>query len=200
MMAIKTEITKDDIMPMDAYGAVRKERRKQVTAMKRDRRVAIGPDATFYFESYETMFHQIHEMLWIEKGGVEQIADELEAYNPLIPNGRELVATLMFEIDDEVRRAKFLAGLGGVEETVTIAFDGGDKIQGVPEADIDRTNAAGKASAIQFLHFPFTEEQIFKFHDPNVQVTLGISHPKYGHMAILSAETRAALGKDFADL
>ncbi|NQV99090.1 MAG: DUF3501 family protein [Rhodospirillales bacterium] len=197
-MAHKIEITKADILPMAEYGEIRKESRRKVTEMKRNRRVAIGPDATFYFESYATMFHQIHEMLWIEKGGEAQIADELAAYNPLIPNGHELVATLMFEIDDEVRRGKFLAGLGGVEETVSIAFDGTDKIQGLPEADIDRTNAAGKASAIQFLHFPFTDAQIFKFHDPNVQVTLGISHPKYGHIAILSAETRAALASDFA--
>ena len=198
-MAPKTEITKADIMPMAEYGPARKERRAQVTAMKRDRRVSIGPDATFYFENYDTMFHQIHEMLWIEKGGDDQIEDKLEAYNPLIPQGRELVATLMFEIDDEVRRGAFLAGLGGVEETISFAFDGTDKIRGQPEEDIDRTNAAGKASAIQFLHFPFTAEQIFKFHDPNVQITLGITHPKYGHMAILSAETRAALAGDFAD-
>ena len=198
-MAPKTEITKADIMPMAEYGPARKESRTRVTEMKRNRRVSIGPDATFYFENYGTMFHQIHEMLWIEKGGDDQIEDELEAYNPLIPGGRELVATLMFEIDDEIRRGKFLAGFGGVEETISINFDGADKIQGQPEEDIDRTNAAGKASAIQFLHFPFTEEQIFKFHDPNVQVTLGISHPKYGHMAILSAETRAALAGDFAD-
>ncbi len=198
-MAQKTEITRSDILPMATYGAERTARRRQVTAMKRDRRVSIGPDATFYFENFETMFHQIHEMLWIEKGGDDQIADELEAYNPLIPKGRELVATLMFEIDDEVRRGHFLAKLGGVEETIHIAFDGADKIHALPEADIDRTNAAGKASAIQFLHFPFTEEQVFKFHDPNVQVTLGISHPQYGHMAILSTVGRAALAKDFSD-
>lgn len=193
-----TEITKSDILSMEIYGAERAQRRSRVTAMKRDRRVSIGPDATFYFESYDTMYHQIHEMLWIEKGGEEQIADELEAYNPLIPNGKELVATLMFEIDDEVRRGHFLSGLGGVEETVTISFDGTDQVQGQSEEDIDRTNAAGKASAIQFLHFPFTDAQIFNFADPNVQVTLGISHPKYGHIAILSAETRAALSKDFS--
>lgn len=198
-MAQKTKITAADILSMDEYGSTRKERRSQVTAMKRNRRVSIGPDATFYFENFDTMFHQIHEMLWIEKGGKDQIPDELEAYNPLIPNGHELVATLMFEIDDEVRRGNFLAGLGGVEETVSIAFDGSDKIQGIPEEDIDRTNAAGKASAIQFLHFPFTDGQIFKFHDPNIQITLGISHPKYGHIAILSAETRAALAGDFAN-
>lgn len=197
-MTQKTQITRADLMPMPEYGAIRKARRKEMTEIKRQRRVAIGPDATFYFESYDTMFQQIHEMLWIEKGGEEQIADELEAYNPLIPKGKELVATLMFEIDDEVRRGNFLAGLGGIEETVTISFDGTDTIQGQPEEDVDRTNAAGKASAIQFIHFPFTDAQIAKFRDPAVQVTLGISHPKYGHIAILNAETKQALAGDFS--
>ena len=197
MMTQKTEITRNDLMSMADYGAERKERRTKMTAIKRNRRVSIGPDATFYFESHATMFHQIHEMLWIEKGGEAQIADELEAYNPLIPNGHELVATLMFEIDDENRRARFLAGLGGVEETVSIAFNGQDPVQGFPEEDIDRTTADGKASAIQFLHFPFNADQIVKFKDPSVQVTLGISHEKYGHMAILPAEAREALAADF---
>lgn len=190
------EITRDDILPMDVYAAERKERRKQITQAKKDRRVHLGPDATFYFESYETMWHQVHEMLFIEKGGEEQIADELSAYNPLIPGGSELVATLMFEIDDENRRAAFLAGLGGVEETVTFEFDG-ETVQGVPEEDVDRTTADGKASSVQFLHFPFTDEQKAKFSADGTQVTLAIGHAKYGHMARLTEETRKALAADF---
>ncbi len=75
---------------------------------KRHRRLEVGPDCTFYFENFETMWNQVHEMLFIEKGGEAQIADELSAYNPLVPKGRELVATVMFEIDDPVRRAAFL--------------------------------------------------------------------------------------------
>ena len=130
-MTPQHEITPADIMPMDDYAAVRAERRKAMGELKKNRRVAVGPDATFYFESYDTMFHQVHEMLYIEKGGDGQIADELSAYNPLIPNGRELVATLMFEIDEPVRRAAFLAGLGGVEETVSLAFEG-ETIEAVP--------------------------------------------------------------------
>lgn len=194
---VKSEITHDDIMPMDEYGKIRKQRRTEITEKKRDRRVSCGPDATFYFESYETMWHQVHEMLYIEKGGDEQIEDELSAYNPLIPNGRELVATLMFEIDDEVRRHKFLAGLGGVEETVTFEFDG-EVVKGVPEEDVDRTTADGKASSVQFLHFPFTDAQVAKFKAADTRVVLAIGHPKYGHMAILPEATRAALASDFA--
>ncbi|MEQ8667171.1 MAG: DUF3501 family protein [Rhodospirillales bacterium] len=196
MSASTREITPKDILPMDIYAAERKERRRKITEAKQHRRVHVGPDATFYFESYETMFHQVHEMLYIEKGGEEQVADELAAYNPLIPNGSELVATLMFEIDDERRRHAFLAGLGGVEETVTIEF-AGEVVNGIPEADVDRTTAHGKASSVQFIHFPFTQEQKAKFAAPGTQVTLGIGHPKYGHIARLSEETRAALAGDF---
>jgi hypothetical protein len=196
-MPQKNKIDRNDLIPIEKYGAERKIRRVKITELKKKRRVSIGPDATFYFESYETMLHQIHEMLWIEKGGEEQIDDELKAYNPLIPQGNELVATLMFEINNDNRRAQFLAGLGGVEETVLILFDGQDPVQGIPEKDIERSNANGKASSIQFLHFILTSEQISKFIDADVQVTLSITHEKYGHIAILSTDTRAALTSDF---
>lgn len=190
------QITRSDIMDMAEYEKIRRDSRKRVTEMKKSRRVHIGPDATFYFENFDTMWHQVHEMLYIEKGGEEQIADELSAYNPMIPNGRELIATLMFEIDDPDRRARFLAGLGGVEETVTISFDG-ETIKGEPEEDVDRTNADGKASSIQFLHFPFSDEQAKKFTTPGTEIRLAIGHEKYGHIAILSAATCLALAGDF---
>ena len=193
-----TEITRDDIMDMDDYAAVRKERRRNITKMKTDRRVALGPDATFYFESYDTMWHQIHEMLYIERGGEEQIADELAAYNPLIPKGRELIATLMFEIDEPERRESVLAGLGGVEETACLNL-GGKVILAEAEADVDRTSADGKASSVQFLHFPFSDDDVALFGDPLVKVVLAIEHEKYSHMTILSEATRAALQGDFAD-
>ena len=193
----KTEISRADLMPMEEYAKIRKQRRTEMSALKRDRRVACGPDATFYFESYDTMWHQVHEMLYIEKGGEDQIDDELTAYNPLIPKGRELVATLMFEIDDEVRRHKFLSGLGGVEETITLEF-AGEVVKGVPEEDVDRTTADGKASSVQFIHFPFTDAQAAAFKETDSRVMLGISHSKYGHMAILPEQTRAALASDLA--
>ena len=193
-----TEITRDDIMDMDDYAAVRKERRRNITKMKTDRRVALGPDATFYFESYDTMWHQIHEMLYIERGGEQQIVDELAAYNPLIPKGRELIATLMFEIDEPERRESFLAGLGGVEETACLSL-GGKVIFAEAEADVDRTSADGKASSVQFLHFPFSDDDVALFRDPSVKVVLAIEHEKYSHMTILSEATRVALQGDFAD-
>ena len=194
---IKTEITRDDIMDMAAYAAERKQRRQAMTALKKNRRLHCGPHATFYFENFDTMWHQVHEMLLIEKGGEAQIEDELRAYNPLIPKGDELIATLMFEIDNAELRQRFLDGLGGVEETVF--FDlGGEVVRGVAEADIDRTTADGKASSVQFLHFPFTPGQIAKFKGPGVRVMLGIEHAKYAHAVILPAEVRDALAGDFA--
>jgi hypothetical protein len=135
-------------------------------------------------------------MLYIERGGEGQIADELAAYNPLIPNGRELVATLMFEIDEPDRRGRFLDGLGGVEETVTFTV-GGHVVRGVPEADVDRTSADGKASSVQFLHFPFTAAQVAAFRAPDARVILGIEHPKYAHMTVLAEAARRALAADF---
>ena len=192
----KHEITRDDIMAMADYAKTRRETRRALTQKKRHRRLACGPDATFYFESYETMWHQIHEMLHIEKGGEAQIADELAAYNPLIPQGRELVATLMFEIPDEARRRDVLAGLGGVEETITLQV-GGETIRALPETDVDRSTADGKASSVQFLHFPFTDQQAALFRQSGTRAVLGIDHACYAHMTVLPEATRAALGEDF---
>jgi hypothetical protein len=195
-MARKHEITAADLIPIAEYAKQRKERRSAMSALKRQRRVEVGPFATFYFECYETMWHQIHEMLYIEKGGEAQVPDELRAYNPLVPKGQELVATVMFEIDDPKRRAQVLARLGGVEETAMMTF-AGETVKGVPEADLDRTTAEGKASSVQFIHFPFTRAQIEKFRAPNTQVVLGFSHPSYGHMAVMPESVRATLEKDF---
>ena len=193
----KTEIDRADIMSMDAYGKIRADRRRTLRPKKLLRRVHVGPHATFYFECYETMWHQVHEMLFIERGGEEQIADELEAYNPLIPNGRELVATVMFEIDDPDRRHAFLAKLGGVEETMTVELDG-EVVTAVAEADVDRTAADGKASSVQFVHFPMTDDQATRFKQPGTRVLVGIGHPHYQHMAALPEDTRAELADDLA--
>jgi len=196
MMAAKHEITRDDILPMADYTAARKERRRALVDVKKHRRLGVGPVCTFYFENFETMWNQIHEMLFIEKGGEAQIADELSAYNPLIPKGRELVATVMFEIDDPVRRGALLAKLGGVEQTAFIRI-GDETINGVPEEDLDRTNAAGKASSVQFVHFPFTDAQVAAFRAAEAEIVLGFSHPEYAHMAVLPAPVRQALAGDF---
>lgn len=189
------ELTRDDIMDMAAYGAIRMERRREIVADKKNRRVHIGPHATFYFENYCTMWLQVHEMLYIEKGGEAQIPDEINAYNPLIPKGRELIATVMFEIDDPAKRATILGELGGVEETFFLSIDGAE-VTATAETDVDRTSAEGKASSVQFVHFHLTDDQAAKLKGGAGEVILGIKHPAYSHMTILPPATRAALAGD----
>ncbi|MBV8392657.1 MAG: DUF3501 family protein [Alphaproteobacteria bacterium] len=185
------------IIPVNEYGALRPERRKKIAELKKYRRLEVGPFATFYFESYDTMLHQVHEMLFIEKGGEEQLKDELAAYNPLIPQGAELVATVMFEIDDPIRRARVLATLGGVEHTAFIRV-GGETIKCVAEDDQERTREDGKASSVLFMRFPFTPQQIAAFKGGAGDVVVGFDHPNYGHMAVMPPAVRQALSADFA--
>ena len=196
-MTAARKITPEDILPLEDYIKVRMERKATLIPMKRNRRLEVGPVATAYFENFDTMLHQIQEMLYIEKGGAEQMEDELAAYNPLVPNGRELVATVMFEIDDPIRRANFLSRLGGVEETMFIRF-ADEEIIGKPEEDVDRTNADGKASSVQFIHFDFTDAQAAKFAEADTQVILGFTHDQYGHMVVMPEASRAALAGDFS--
>ena len=195
-MTLKTALTREDILDLAAYEKIREQRRGEIVAAKKLRRVAVGPYATFYFESFDTIWYQVQEMLRIEKGGEAQLTDELEAYNPLIPKGKELVATVMFEIDNPDIRTAFLTGLGGVEDCMMIGING-EQVIAKPEQDVDRTNAAGKASSVQFVHFNFSADQITKFKENNARVTVGINHLKYGHMTVLSEESRAALAEDF---
>ena len=190
------EVTKADLMPLEEYSKKRKVIRKEIVNYKKNRRIPLGPYANFYFESYETMKAQIQEMLYIEKGGDEQLKDELAAYNPLIPNGKELVATLMFEIDNPTSRLNFLNKVGGIENKVYIKV-GKEKISAIPEKDLDRTSAEGKASSVQFIHFNFSEQQIKNFKDINNEIVVGIDHKLYNHMSKISEETRIALSKDF---
>ena len=192
----KTEVKAEDLMDLAEYGKLRKQKRSELVPHKKVRRVPIGPHATFYFESYETMWLQIHEMLFIEKGGPEQIPDELNAYNPLIPKGRDLSATLMFEIDDEKLRKSVLGRLGGVEEMIFLKF-ADQEILARAETDVDRTTADGKASSVQFIHFDFNDDQAATFRRFDGDVMLGIRHENYPHMTMLSKETKVSLEADF---
>ncbi len=192
----KREIQKIDIMPLDIYTKQRKELRKNIVNFKKNRRIPLGPYATFYFESYETMLAQVQEMLYIEKGGDEQLKDELTAYNPLIPNGKELIATLMFEIDNPISRAAFLSKVGGIENKVFMKISE-EKIKAIPEEDVDRTSSQGKASSVQFIHFKFNDEQIGKFKSGSAEVELGINHDEYTHSTKLTVSTKESLSSDF---
>tara|TARA_B100000902_G_C27134695_1_gene825434 strand:- start:258 stop:851 length:594 start_codon:yes stop_codon:yes gene_type:complete len=192
----KREIEKNDIMPLDVYIKKRKELRKNIVEFKKNRRVSLGPYATFYFESYETMLAQVQEMLYIEKGGDDQLRDELEAYNPLIPKGKELIATLMFEIDNPISRATFLGKVGGIEKKVFMKIDE-DTVKAVPEQDVDRTSTEGKASSVQFIHFKLNDKQIQKFKSNTSKIELGIDHNDYSHVTKLSELNVKSLCADF---
>jgi len=185
-----------DILPAEEYAKRRKELRAAVVALKRQRRLEVGPAATLHFENFETIRMQIQEMLHMERGGAGQLPGELAAYNPLVPNGRELVATVLFEVDDPVRRAAFLAKLGGVEQAAFMEV-AGTRVAGAAEADQDRTSAEGKASAVQFIHFPFAGPEIAKFKQAGTRIVVGFDHPAYAHMTVMPEPVRQALAGDF---
>lgn len=195
MPAATRQITEADILPDKDYAAQRKALRSQAIALKKHRRVEVGPHATFYFENYQTMWLQVQEMLRIEKGGREQIAGELETYNPLIPQGDELIATMMLEIEDTNRRHATLLTLGGIEETIFIEI-GGTRILATPTEYDDRTTSDGKTSSVHWLRFKLPPDLIARFKTE--RVVIGIDHKNYGHMAVLGDDTRAALAQDFA--
>ena len=192
----KRQIEKEDLLPSDVYAKSRKQIRKDLVEFKKDRRIALGPYATFYFESFETMVAQVQEMLHIEKGGDEQLKDELIAYNPLVPNGKELTATLMFEIDNPISRASFLGKVGGIEEKIFMKIND-EIVKAVPEEDVDRTSAEGKASSVQFIHFKLNDDQVSKFKSDSVTIELGIDHKEYTHTTRLAENSVKSLCADF---
>ena len=152
--------------------------------MKKNRRVELGPHSTFYFENFFTMKAQIQEMLYIEKGGDEQLKDELEAYNPLVPQGSELVATYMFEIDNPNTRKKVLSSLGNIEKKLFMSING-TKLYATPEEDVDRTDNSGKTSSVHFIHFKFSDKQVVEFKNPNSRIEIGTDHDNYLHTCLL---------------
>ena len=196
-MTLPRRLTRNDVLPAARYAQERAEHRRRISELKRHRRVEVGPFCTFYFENFATMWLQVHEMLHIERGGEAQIADELAAYNPLIPQGDELVATVMFEIDDPRQRDKALTRLGGVEHHMFLSV-AGERIAGIADATRENTSAEGKASAVQFLRFPLTLPQRAAFRQAGTAVLVGIDHENYGHMAVMPEATRAALAEDLA--
>lgn len=192
----KRRIEASDLMSMEAYGKERKARRAAISALKRNRRVEVGPFATFYFECYETMWMQIQEMLFVERGGDEQVPGELAAYNPLIPQGRDLIATLMFEIEDPIARARALARLGHAENTIELDI-GGQVIKAESaDQDTERTTEEGKTSSVHFIRFRLDDDAIRRFKTAGTRIVLGFTHPNYGHMAVVPEAVRAALAED----
>ena len=192
----KFEIKEEDVIDIDRYISERAEIKKKISVLKENRRVPVGPHATFYFECYQTMIYQVQEMLYIERGGKEQLYDEIKAYNPLVPKGKELVATLMFEIDNEKKRKDFLNSVGGIEERIFIEINK-EKIFAKPEDDTERTSDDGKASSVHFIHFHFSKSQIESFINNDNNVIIGFDHKNYSHFSQLSDESKEELSNDF---
>ena len=135
-------------------------------------------------------------MLRIEKGGADQLVDELSAYDPMVPKGCELTCTLLFEIAEPDRRDAFLRTIGGVEDHISIQI-GGQVIKARPEGDVERTRESdGKASAVHFLHFDFDDAAIAAWKSGEGNAMLVIDHPNYGHAAIISADSREYLARE----
>ena len=189
-------ITAADVLPLAQYEMIRKDKKQEAIARKELTRIGIGPHATMLFETWDSMWLQVMEMLRIEKGGEAQIAVELAAYDPMVPKGGELTCTLLFEIADPDRRDAFLRTIGGVERHVALQI-GGHLIRARPEGDLERTRESdGKASAVHFFHFDFTPEAIDAWRSGEDHVMALIDHPAYGHAAIVSQQTRAFLARE----
>ena len=189
-------ITADDILPLDRYELIRNDKKQEALLRKKLTRMGVGPHATALFETWDSMWLQVQEMLRIEKGGSDQLVDELSAYDPMVPKGRELTCTLLFEIEDPVRRDAFLRTIGGVEDHISIQI-GGQVIKARPEGDVERTRESdGKASAVHFLHFDFDDAAIAAWKSGEGNAMLVIDHPNYGPAAIISADSREYLARE----
>ncbi|MFZ5743733.1 MAG: DUF3501 family protein [Pseudomonadota bacterium] len=189
-------ITADDILPLDRYELIRNDKKQEALLRKKLTRMGVGPHATALFETWDSMWLQVQEMLRIEKGGADQLVDELSAYDPMVPKGRELTCTLLFEIAEPDRRDAFLRTIGGVEDQISIHV-GGQVIKARPEGDVERTRESdGKASAVHFLHFDFDDAAIAAWKSGDGTAMLVIDHPNYGHAAIISADSREYLGRE----
>lgn len=197
MIQRKTDLVAADILPVAEFESRRKEFQAELRNHKQHRRLDVGPFCSVYFESWFTMWWQVQEMLRVERGGDEQLADELAAYAPMVPKGRNLSATMMIEIEDPVRRHRELARLGGIEDQVFLVIDGMDARAEAAD-DLERTNDAGKTSSVHFFHFPLTEAQAAALKSGTATVMFAIRHPNYNHLAGLAAEQVASLAADLA--
>lgn len=197
---MQSSLTKKDILPLSEFLKIRSQKQQEILDIKKNRRVSVGVDVTFYFENFQTIWWQIHEMLRIEQGGEEQIEGELHAYSSLIPQvfpdgSRELTSTMMIEIPDLVRRRQVLSELGGIENHVYLRF-GDTEINAIPEEDLERTTEDGKTSSVHFFHFVMNSKQVESFCKPGKDVILEIRHPHYSYKTLLAEKNHQALSND----
>jgi hypothetical protein len=189
------QITRDDLMSLEQYAEKRGEFRQQVLEHKKHRQIALGPNATLYFEDRLTLLYQIQEMLRIEKVfEADGIREELDAYNPLVPDGRNFKATFMIEYPDPEVRAAQLAKLVGIEDLVWMQVGGHDKIWAIADEDLERSTAE-KTSAVHFLRFDISDEMARELRS-GADWKVGVQHATYTYEVAIEGESRASLLND----
>ena len=191
------KFTHADLMSLEEYHKARPQFRQQVMAHKKNRRVPLGPNATLYFEDALTLKYQIQEMLRIEKVFDEEgIQDELDAYNPLIPDGKNLKATFMIEYPDENERRRMLAKLIGIDKKVWLKVDGFDKVYPITNEDMDRETEE-KTSSVHFMRFELSDDMIAALKN-GARLSMGVEHPRYTHQTgPVPENVRQSLVADF---
>lgn len=198
-------LTASDFLPPQDFLNQRSQIFNSIKNLKKDRRIHLGPDITFYFENKETIQWQIQEMLRIEKGGLEQIQEEIEAYQDLLPQKdphghMNLSCTMMIEEGDITRRKILLQELSNIENSIEIQIGKHIlKAQDIQDG-IQRTNSQGKTSAIHFLKFTFTQSVIQDFYDSTIDAFILSNHPRYGYRQELTANQKQALLNDLKSI
>ena len=191
------KISRDSLMTLEAYARARKDFRAQVLAHKKDRTLALGEHVTLLFEDELTIRYQVQEMLRVERifeeGGIQE---ELDAYNPLVPDGGNLKATMMIEYEDPAVRARELARLIGIERRVYVQVDGFERVYAIADEDMPRENTE-KTSSVHFLRFEFSTPAIEAFRE-GAAVAVGIDHPNYpARIDEIAPQVQASLVRDF---
>ena len=191
-------ISRDSLLSLEAYAKGRRDFRAKVIAHKKNRSLSLGSHVTLIFEDELTIRYQIQEMLRIEKTFEEEgIQDELDAYNPLVPDGTNLKATMMIEYDDPVVRKRELARLIGIEDRAYVQVDGCDRVYAIADEDLERENE-DKTSSVHFLRFEFTAPMIAALRQ-GAALAVGIDHDNYSvRVDEVAPNVQAALVKDFA--
>jgi hypothetical protein len=191
------QLTRDDLFSLEKYAQVRPEFRAQVMAHKKDRQVHIGAHATLYFEDRLTMQYQIQEMLRAERiFEAAGIQEELDAYNPLIPDGSNWKATFMIEYEDVDERREALARLKGIEDLVWVQVAGFDKVFAIADEDMEREDET-KTSSVHFVRFELTGPMAAAVKS-GAAVSMGSDHPDYGYQVQVAPATRDSLAADLA--
>ena len=192
------KIARESLMTLEAYAKARKDFRAKVIAHKKDRTAHLGEHVTLIFEDELTVRYQVQEMLRVERIFEEEgIQDELDAYNPLIPDGRNLKATMMIEYEDEAERRAALAKLRGIEDKTWIRVEGCERVYAIADEDLERETEE-KTSSVHFLRFELTPEMAAAMKY-GVTVAIGIDHPHYAAaLDPIPAPMRASLAADLA--